>query len=740
VVTGRRSDLAALALAALTVAAGLGFDRVFATGRWVAPVVGAAVLPLLLGALGRYLRWSRLLTLTVSLVAMALYIVWVVEPGTTIAGLPGADTASALRADVRDGWEALRNSRAPAPVTDGALLLAVLSTWVMAATADHLGFRRHATIGAVMPPLVLFVVTAALGTDAGRVPWTLAFALAAIAFLLLQHQALLERGRARFAGPRVASSAGVVVAGVGFGVVAVLGGMLVAPALPGAGDTAVLDYRGLVDDDAETYRTVTPIAGVRSTLLRPERELLFTVRADGPEYWRIAGLDEFDGEVWKLSSTGEEVIEGFDQPAEGAVMRQVFEIGPLGERWMPAAYRPVDLFGADVLVVPKTSTLVTTSDSVSGIDYTVTSEVPPTALSPAQRAATDAPLPDDLEPYTDLPSGFPDDIRSEAEAIAAGLENPYDRAVALDRYFESGFTYDLGVDYGGSTDAMQDFLAERRGFCEQFATTYAAMARAVGLPARVAVGFTPGEEIEPGVFQVTTHEAHAWPEVWFEDVGWMRFEPTPPSSEPGGAEGDAPPAGTEETPGTGTETETPPTTAPTPTAPVPTGPDAEIEIDSPGAGGPDGGGGGVDVGWRAAIGLAAVVVVAGIAYVAVVLGAKTRRRGRRRHDPDATRAVQGAWADTLERLHEAGINPSPASTPLEAAQTAVAQAPVDAREPLRALAATYTETQYGPRAPASEDARDAWAGADIVREALGRGVGAVRRLRRHIDPTVLRRR
>ncbi len=72
----------------------------------------------------------------------------------------------------------------------------------------------------------------------------------------------------------------------------------------------------------------------------------------------------------------------------------------------------------------------------------------------------------------------------------------------------------------------------RRGYCEQFAGTYAAFARSIGLPARVAVGFTPGE-LTDGVYVVRGQHAHAWPEVWFEGIGWVPFEPTPGRGAPG---------------------------------------------------------------------------------------------------------------------------------------------------------------------------------------------------------------
>src|SRR5690606_14327556 len=95
--------------------------------------------------------------------------------------------------------------------------------------------------------------------------------------------------------------------------------------------------------------------------------------------------------------------------------------------------------------------------------------------------------------------------------------------------------YSTDIDSGHSTDALVDFLDSRRGYCEQFAGTFAAMARTLGIPARVAVGFTPGDP-DPAVadtFVVRGRHAHAWPEVWFPQVGWVPFEPTPGRGMPG---------------------------------------------------------------------------------------------------------------------------------------------------------------------------------------------------------------
>jgi transglutaminase-like putative cysteine protease len=94
------------------------------------------------------------------------------------------------------------------------------------------------------------------------------------------------------------------------------------------------------------------------------------------------------------------------------------------------------------------------------------------------------------------------------------------------------FTYDRSFRAGHSLNVMQEFLAQRRGYCEQFAGTYAAFARVVGLPSRVAVGFTQGEQRDDGRYYVQGKHAHAWPEIYFDGVGWVPFEPTPGRANP----------------------------------------------------------------------------------------------------------------------------------------------------------------------------------------------------------------
>src|SRR5947208_7596710 len=119
--------------------------------------------------------------------------------------------------------------------------------------------------------------------------------------------------------------------------------------------------------------------------------------------------------------------------------------------------------------------------------------------------------------------------------MPAGAAGPYQQAMPLHDFLRNNDPYDLdNVQPGHSDDHLRYFLFKSKtGYCEQFAGAFAAMARSIGLPARVAVGFTPGAYDEAlDVFHVTTKEAHAWPEVHINGLGWVAFEPTPGRFEP----------------------------------------------------------------------------------------------------------------------------------------------------------------------------------------------------------------
>ncbi len=739
---------ATLALAALSTAAVLTLGRVFQSGRFVLPVVGAVLLAHLLGFVARTRGWSLVDALSLSMTGLAVYLIWVLAPHTTLYGIPTLDTFRVLADRLGDGVHELRTAVVPAPATDGAIVLSVLVGWFMAATADALAFWRRATIGAVAPALALFVWASTLGTHSLATRTTAGFFVAALLFLLVQHQSLVGRGRAAFSGRRVRAGTTVMTLGALAGAIAVVGGLVLGPALPGADAAPLIDVRGLGPKD-RSYRVEPPLARIGEDFVGRGRVEVFTVRSPREDYWRVAALDRYEstnGGEWTLAAQGsDEVQDGLHAPVDSTMLRQEFHITGLADRWLPAAYEPVQLEGGDnPLVVKASSTLVSNRSDVSDLTYSVSSRQPPEALTGAQIDGTNAPLPAAMRGYTRLPSDFPSDVRDTALAITAGATSPYDRARALESFFldpAQGFHYSLDVDLTSdaqSQNAISQFLQSRTGFCVQFASSFTAMARAVGLPARVAVGYTPGRyDSISGVYRVTSEDAHAWGEVWLAGVGWTRFEPTPNSDLPGGTRGvarlTAPSSPATAAPATSTPVGSAPTTPASAPAPRNT---AQVDINAPGSGG---GHGGFTFDWKIVMALVAGALVGAVGVAGAIVFAKRRRRRRRRDDPDPAGAITGAWEEVLDRLGEAGVERQPARTPLELAEHAPARLPEAAAPPLRHLAETYSSARYGSVTPDAERAKQAWRDASSVSAALRAGAGLRERWRRRLDPTPLRR-
>jgi transglutaminase-like putative cysteine protease len=708
------------ALGALSVTVALAFGRVIAGDRWILPLVAAALVPHVVGAISRAAGQRSWVEVVTSAIVFATAVV-VLTPG-------GASTVSD-RVDA--GWSVVRHHAVPVPPLTGIVILAALGVLGVALLADHLAFRRDAAVGALGPGVVVVIWCTALGTHDGRWLTVLAFGLAATVFLALQHQRLLEHQRTQLLAPRrVVSAPRMLLVGVLTGSLAVAFGVAGAVALPDA-DRPLVDTGGLGDHGggARSYKTaIPPLLDVGDKLRQQATQNLFTVQADQPDYWRITALDQYStasGGQWSLTAQGNDAVgQGLDESVPKRALVQHYAIGPMSERWMPAAYQPVRVSRGDTLVVRASSTLVTGQPTVSGLQYTVSSVLPERTIDAAARRDANGAVPDDLQQYTRLPPDLPTVVAQTAASVAGSIGNPIDQAAALRDYFRGGsFTYDPNFNAGDDETAMAAFLRDRRGFCVQFATAYALMARALGIPARVAVGFTPGTfDAATGTYVVTNHDAHAWPELWFSGLGWTHlFDPTPASNLPGGSAlpDEIPPATQPAgTTVTTTVTTTPPATSPPATTPGASTPPASAapsggvhiaadEPGSPASSGPV---------WPFLLAGALVVLVA--APLATILLVKRRRRARRRRDPDPRRAIFGAWSEAVDALTDHRVPTSPTETPLELADRVGKAAGDDAAPPLQALAGAYTAARYGETTPPAATAAHAWDDVDVLRRTL----------------------
>jgi transglutaminase-like putative cysteine protease len=727
----RNSPYVTVTRALLTGGATLALARVYSGATWIAPLLLAAALPAAILALGETRRWNPLVTTAVTAVVGAWLAILVDVPGKTILGVPAAGAIAAAAHDIARSPHILRSAVVPVAPVGAALMLAVVATFVVSLAAELTARRLEAPIGAIGPSIALYVAISALGS--GRwAPTTACYALVVIEYLVALQHSDMETRRTWFQSARHRRSQ-LVTGGAGAGALVVAVALALGPGLPGARADAWIKYRSLGSGKGSSVLNVlSPLVSVGAKLTgRESTREVFTVRTTekNGNYWRVIALDRFQNDGWSLNSDRRSATK-LPGPTGGpgtSLVTETFQLDQIDPDWLPAAYRPVqvDAPGSQVLL---DSTSLFLDRPLAGLGYTVESEIANPAKS-ALEAVTDGDL-EAMKADTSLPDDFSRRARSYAQDITHDAQTPYDKAIALMKTFQSPpFVYDPTVSLGTDAGALDKFLfSTHHGFCEQYAAAFAELARSIGLPTRVAVGYQRGTLQGDGLWHVEERDAHAWPEVWLgPTVGWFRFEPTPGRVDPVTGYGSLAPGG----PAGATTTTTPTTTNPsTPTTvstalrPTPN----QVNVQPPSTPTPpshtrD------HIVTGIVVTLVAVVAALLILAAALAFGAWRRTR-RRRCDPDDRRRVLGAWTEALERLAGAGIERRLSTTSLE---FALRQAPAlgagAAGPPLMSLARLHTAAMYSPDSPSAIEADEAWLEVDAITAALRSSVPLSRRLR-----------
>ncbi|WP_416840270.1 transglutaminase TgpA family protein [Haloferax sp. DFSO52] len=314
----------------------------------------------------------------------------------------------------------------------------------------------------------------------------------------------------------------------------VLAAMIVLSAtvtvLPGAGGSPILPSTGVADQptvEASLVSASDRISIVGSISLSPE--VRFEIESTSPSYWQTASFDRYTGSGWVRTGDAEPYtggrLAGPDGPSR-LVRQTVTPATPLDA--MPSAWRPVAVDGSI-----ESETLVTQQGNIrpsrtigTGENFTVTSAVPQYTSASLRRTGTD--YPDTIrERYLALPDSTSDRVRDKAAEITEGAETPYDKAVAIETWLEANKAYSLQVSRP-TDDIAESFLFEMdAGYCTYYASTMVVLLRAEGVPARFVTGYTTGEPVGDDRYVVRGLDSHAWVEVYFEDTGWVRFDPTP---------------------------------------------------------------------------------------------------------------------------------------------------------------------------------------------------------------------
>jgi transglutaminase-like putative cysteine protease len=660
------------ALLAVTLAAVLGMSRLFDGGGWLGPLALNAVAAHVVMAAARRRGLSLPLVAVIAAVGAAVVVSWGSYWSTTVMGLPTGATWTAMQDDLSQAWTLYQDVVAPAPVETGFVLASSVALWFIAYVADWAAFRLWVPFEATLPAGTLFLFTALLGAPRGR-GWAVGlFALAVIGFLLVHRMARQDEGSHWVADRRVEGHRSLLIAGAGLGVVAVIAGSVLGPSLPGADSEGVIDPRSLREGE-QARQTISPLVDIRSRLVDQSDVEVFRVRSPEPSYWRLTSLDRFDGRIWSSSGTFDDadgsLPEAIPTDVASETFEQTFSVKALAAIWLPSAYEPRSFESKSLhaLYEEDSATLIVDRavKSSDGLVYSVTSASPRITAADLEGSAGAVPA-EIRDRFLDLPGDFSPDVRQLATSLTEGAGSPYEAALALQNYLRT-FTYDLTVQSGHSDDVLQDFLFNtQRGYCEQFAGSFAAMARSIGLPARVAVGFTFGETdpADPTLYHVRGEHAHAWPEVFLAGAGWVSFEPTPGRGMPFAEDYTGVPVSQATTNDPGTATTAPPTTAP---QTLPTLPDGsseprirDDELDTgAGRGGTDDGGTTSSFPVRYLVEpartAAPFVLGAVVAYLVLVpLALLLRRRRRRRHalTPEARIAV--AWSEAAEQAELVG--------------------------------------------------------------------------------------
>jgi transglutaminase-like putative cysteine protease len=450
-------------------------------------------------------------------------------------------------------------------------------------------------------------------------------------------------------------------------------------------------------------------------------EVRYTVEADREAYWRVGTYDRYTGGGWVRSGS----LRAYEGPMRGPPG----EARRLDQRYtaeaaiatLPAANRPTRIDDAPVPVqVTEAGAFQPASPLREGESYTVESEEPVAPPRALREAGTD--YPGGLqERYTQLPDSVPDRVGERLDRLTANAENPYDTARVLERWFREDYGYSLDVERPRG-DVADKFLFEMdAGYCTYFATTMVTMLRTQDIPARFAVGYTPGQQVDDGEWVVRGYNSHAWVEVYFPGHGWVEFDPTPPVPREAAerdrlSEARDDPASDDVDTNDSRDSDVDPGTpesSDTPDRPTP-GNDSTPGGLTP-RGGPDQGGDGslpsLPVPSREQLGFG-LLVLAGLVAGARRTGAGSRL-GRelwlRRHpDGDPEAVVAGAYHRVVHLEERAGREKRPGETPREFLAHA------DERD--RRVGALYERARYGHGVDAADAEEAARLLADLLEE------------------------
>ncbi len=676
-------------------------------------LLGASVAPVLLGvAMRRLPAWT---VAPVSALCLAGYTLFAVNVSARSGGVPGHLVPLWTDA-VRNGIPRVLTALIPVEPQPDTVFVPIVATWLAALAGVELAGRAGRTLAGYAPPTLLYAgVLVLVGPNARPALWQpLAYAAVAAAGLAasgpgsgLPSGALAVRLR----GLAAALAALAVVVGLG---------VAVGPALAHRVRHAPTDPRRYVTPPNLDAQDENPLIRLSGWGLNPTEKLFdtriaTTVPADRLRI-RLAVLSDYDGVNWRVDGDYREAgrvlppvtgpgAAGVVGVAAGQPITQTITVRDLDGRLLPAAPAVREVDGVRVGYDQATGTLIEPEGLTPGLTYTVHSAQ--STMDVNLLPGADVPGGPAVARYLQLGNGVPDEMTRLAQQLGGSAASPYQRAQVIEQFLADHYTYVTDAPSGHAYPNLNFFLfaarnlGGQRGGTEQFAAAFAVLARMLGLPSRVVVGF----QARPGTATVTGKDALAWPEVLFSGVGWVPFDPLPKANTPPRpVEDDFQPK------------PSPPTAAPSvaPTVPVSATPSASHRSPGPStAAAPVG----VPVGPVAGAGGGLVGALL-LVFCGLLLARRAQRRHRLDRGPPGER-VAGAWREVLDGLRLAGRPAAPHLAVTEVVAYAAELAENKARPgrlrlpapPLDDLAALANEVTFAGTAADEDDARRARAQA-----------------------------
>lgn len=524
-----------IALFATLVAALLPVVRVAQPGAWL---LGAVLLAALVLGAGFIARRFRLPAVAVSLIEASVWVAFMTAVFLSETALlwlvPTPETVRELPVIFGQAIEEISLGAAPLDETAALSFLIVGAMGLLTIIVDHVVLTARMPLLSVIGIVAVSLIPAIVVPREVEVSSFVFLAVAILALLRAETQSR-ERPPERIAE----RTAGVPATALGIGAVAIIVAVVATPLLPepalrggtGFGPGGGIDATLQLGDD----------------LRRPQEFEVMRVRTDASSapYLRATTASRFDGSEWEPDRVRTVPLESelafgpisVDPDIRITQYTTSVEVANLASAWLPIPFPAVDVAGLDGRwnAVPYNRTVVVQSGSTQGQTYDVLTNQPRPTLE--QMRAIEANSTETRDETTVLPADLPPIIAELAAEVTADATNDYDRLIALQRWFRSGqFTYSLeapvedGFD-GNGVEAVAEFLEKRAGYCVHFASAFAIMGRTLGMPTRVVIGYLPGvatgETVDQQqVYSVSSRQLHAWPEVYFEGVGWIGFEPT----------------------------------------------------------------------------------------------------------------------------------------------------------------------------------------------------------------------